>query len=305
MIVSRGLPWSKFLHLISEEIAVFLLFDITVAVGYTLFGQTWLAVPEIPLSLAGTALTIFLGFKTNSAYDRWWEARTLWGSLINASRTLARRAIILPSAATGYEEAEQIGQFKHKLVYFQIAYVHALRSHLRNQDPLVELPQWLAKEDIDRLSNQQNVPAAILLEMGKLAQNAYQQGWIDSYRFIAIEDTLNDLTNVQGGCERIKNTPLPRQYDYFPRLFVHVYCILLPIGLVQSLHLFTPVISTLIAFMFIALDSIGRRIATPFENTIHDTPMTALARSIEINLKQSLGEEKVPPALQPVEGFLF
>jgi putative membrane protein len=111
--------------------------------------------------------------------------------------------------------------------------------------------------------------------------------------------------NAQGGAERIKNTPLPKQYDYYPQLFVTMYCILLPLGMVASLKLLTPIGSTLVGFMFLALDQIGRDLEAPFENDEHDVPITAISRTIEINLKQLLGERELPEPVKPVYGVLW
>jgi putative membrane protein len=119
-----------------------------------------------------------------------------------------------------------------------------------------------------------------------------------------MDETLTELTNIQGGCERIKTTPLPKQYDYFPRVLVLFFCLLLPFGMVEGLRLLTPIASTSLSFIFITLDRIGRDIETPFENTVHDTPMTTLSRTIEINLRQLMGENH-PDEVHPVSGFLY
>jgi ion channel-forming bestrophin family protein len=140
--------------------------------------------------------------------------------------------------------------------------------------------------------------------MGKGLETAFERKWLDSFRWTAMDKTLTDLTDIQGGCERIKNTPLPKQYDYFPRVLVTSFCIVLPFGLVEGLGLLTPIASTTLSFIFITLDRIGRDIETPFENTANDTPMTSLSRTIEINLRQLLGE-KHPKELHPVSGFVY
>ncbi|MFL6465889.1 MAG: bestrophin family protein [Bryobacteraceae bacterium] len=305
MIVRRKLPLSRILHFVANRIVLFFAIDVAIAVGYVLYGQKWLAIPNLPLSLAGAALTIFLGFRIKAAYDRWWEARILWGALVNWSRTLARRCQIFPSFATSAEEREQVEEFQGKMTYWQIAFVNALRCHLRKHDSLDELGQWLTPEAIEELRRYENVPMGIQLKMGHLLRNAFQQGWLDDYRFVSIEEALAEMTNVQGACERIKNTPFPRQFDYFPRLFTNVFCFMMPLGLVADLGILTPLASSLIAFMLLSLESFGSHLEDPFENTINDVPMSALSRSIEINLKQGLGERQVPEPLKPVEGFLF
>jgi putative membrane protein len=194
---------------------------------------------------------------------------------------------------------------KHEVVELQIAYVHALRCHLRRQNPFPELETRLPPATVAYLRSQRNVPIAILLLMGEAVRHYFDQGRLDSMRFTSIDRTLTDLCNVQGACERIKNTPLPRQYHYFPRLLVFVYSALLPLGLVEGLGMLTPAVSTLISFIFVSLDTIGKEIESPFENTVHDTPMSSLTRSIEINLLQNLGRENLPRDVRPVDGFVY
>ncbi len=116
---------------------------------------------------------------------------------------------------------------------------------------------------------------------------------------------LDELVNAQGGAERIKNTPMPKQYDYFPQLFVQIYCLVLPLALVMNMGWYTPLGSTMVGFIFLALDKIGRDLEDPFENTIYDVPLTSITRTIEVNLRQMLGETVLPPAEKPVRGVLW
>jgi putative membrane protein len=278
-----------------------LVLDVTVACLYVFADATILAVSSLPLGMVGAALSLFLAFRTKSAYDRWWEARTLWGGLVNTSRTFARQSLTLIRPT---QEPAPARDLQRQLVLLQIGYVHALRCHLRNQNPYPELRNRLDPGTISHLRTQKNVPVALLLHMGKLIESAFTRGWIDSYRWTALDKTLSDLTDIQGGCERIKNTPMPKQYDYFPRLLVMLFCVLLPFGLVEGLRLLTPIASASLSLIFITLDSIGREIETPFESTVHDTPMTALSRTIEIDLRLLLGE-KHPQELHPVSGFVY
>jgi putative membrane protein len=277
------------------------LYDLTISVLYTQAQITWLAQPMLPLAMMGAALSLFLAFRNNSAYDRWWEARMLWGALVNHSRTLARQALTLVDE----DKRGKAFDLRERLVQMQIAYAHTLRCHLRKQNPFPELRRLLGEETTRSLRDEKNVPAAMLLRMGEMARQLYDEGRLDSIRLASIDDTLTELCNVQGGCERIKGTPLPRQYEYGPRLMVRIYCLLLPLGLVSGLQLLTPIASTVLSFLFIVLEAIGREIENPFENTAHDTPMSGLSRTIEINLRQHLGERKLPVEVRPVEGFMY
>ena len=119
------------------------------------------------------------------------------------------------------------------------------------------------------------------------------------------DGTLAALGNMQGGAERIKNTPLPRQYTIFPKVFVQLFCVLLPLAQVTDLGIATPLGSTLVGFLFLALDRVGADLENPFENDIYDVPLTSITRTIEINLRQALGLKNVPAPLEPVDGVLW
>ncbi len=284
----------------SRRLGVLLVFDVTIAYLYSFAGATWLSLPALPLSMIGGALSVFLAFRNNSAYDRWWEARALWGSLVNTARTFSRQVLTLVD-----EDPVDTDTPRRSLVELQIAYVHALRCHLRKQNPFPEFERTLPADVVHYLRQQKNVPAGMLLLKAQLLRRLYDEGRLDSIRITQIDKSLSDLCNVQGACERIKNTPLPRQYDYLPRVLIGVYCVLLPFGLVEGMKMLTPIASTLVSFIFIALDTVGRDVEDPFENTVHDTPMSTLTRNIEINLRQNLGEQKVPAEVRPVDGFSY
>jgi len=300
MIVHDSLPWLRVWPKVFKRLCGLFLYDFSIAALYVFGGLHFLAMSGLPLTILGSAIGVFLAFRTSSAYDRWWEARTLWGGLVNYSRTLARQSLTLISP-----ESHEARQTQHSLVMMQIAFVCALRCHLRGQNPYPELGGILPEETLESVRRYNNVPAAILLKMGHETRTAFEEGWIDSIRLSALDETLTQLTNVQGACERIKNTPLPRQYDYFPRLLVTFFCLLLPLGFLEEFGIATPVASTFVSFAFIVLDSIGRDIETPFANTVHDTPMTTLSRNIEIDLRQHLDQRDIPAEIQSVGGLMY
>jgi putative membrane protein len=199
----------------------------------------------------------------------------------------------------------ELGKTRRKLVMLQIAYIHALRNHLRGDSPWRELTGLISEQEMERLRIQNNPPLAIQLTMASIVADCYRQGWIDNVRWVSLDRTLSVLMDCQGASERIKNTPMPRMYDFFIRLFINIYCVLLPLGMVASLGLWTPVGSTLVGMIFLALDQIGRDLEQPFENLPHDVSLAAIGRTIEINLKQMLGDKDVPEPLTPVNGILW
>jgi ion channel-forming bestrophin family protein len=281
--------------------------DLMIVVCYRILHATWVGSNHVPLGSFGTIIGIIVGFRNASAYARWWEARTLWGAIVNRSRTLARQVLTTMSperAATSAEQAE-IAALQKELVLYQVAYVHALRQQLRGLDPVPVVAQLVPDEDPLELAREKNLALALQRRMSAMLVAARRRGWLDEWQWQAIDQSMASLMDSQGGAERIKNTPMPQQFDFFPRLFVQIYCLVLPVGMVLDLGWYTPLGSTLVGFMFLALEKIGRDLEDPFENRVHDIPMTSITRTIEINLRQMLGQPDLPPAEQPIDGILW
>jgi len=304
MIVPRSRQLTMMLTYVGSPLLILVLYDLAVVVAYKVMHWNWVALPHIPLSLFGSAIGIIVAFRNQSSYARWWEARTLWGALVNNSRSWGRQVTTVMMPLNDAEAAE-LKVAQRRLVYHQIAYVHALRQHLRGLEPWEELMPLLSERELSELRDERNVPLAIQQQMGSLLRHCQSRGWIDIAHWLAMDGNLDDLVDAQGGAERIKNTPMPKQYDYFPQLFVQMYCIMLPLGLVSTMGWYTPLGSTLVGFIFLALDKIGRDLDDPFENTIYDVPLTSITTTIEVNLRQLLGETALPKAETPVHGVLW
>ena len=309
MIVPKSPQVRRMLQYVGLPLLSLACFDLVVVLAYKALRWEWVALPHIPLALYGSAIGIILAFRNNSAYARWWEARTLWGSVVNNSRSWTRQVLTGMRARTAGEAAE-LKEIQRRMVYLQITYVHALRYHLREVKPWSELTPMLeaagmSGPELQALSAQKNVPLAIQQGMGAMLDDCLERGWMDPMQWRAMDESLNDLADAQGGTERIKNTPMPKQYDYFPQLFVQIFCVLLPLALVTSMGWFTPLGSTLVGFIFLALDKIGRDLEDPFDNTIYDVPLTSITRGIEIGLRQLLGETELPEPEKAVAGVLW
>ncbi len=307
MIVPKGWQFWRMLAYLGWPLLLLAIWDVAIVLAYNVLHWEWVGSKEIPLALYGSAIGIIVGFRNNSAYARWWEARQLWGQIVNNSRSVARQVCSTITPARREESTEQrlLQECQQTLVYHQIAFAHALRQHLRGLSPWEALEPFLSPEDLERLRGEKNVPLAIQQAMGVRLREAKDKGWIDALEWQAIDQNINDLTDAQGGAERIKNTPLPKQYDYYPMLFVRIYCVLLPVGAVEQLGWLTPLGSTIVGFMILALDKIGRDLEDPFDNSIYDVPMTAIATTIEINLRQLLGEKELPSPVTVVKGVLW
>ncbi len=304
MIVPKAPNLKRMVGYVGLPVLLLLSWDVLIVVAFELLHWQWVGSKSIPLALYGSAIGIVVGFRNNSAYGRWWEARGLWGAIVNNSRSLARQ-ICTTMRAHKPEETKVVEAAQREIVYLQIAFTHALRQQLRGLDPLVDLAPLLPAGMLNTLSNENNVSLTLQRHIGTLLREARRQGWIETLEWQTMDRSLDDLMDAQGGCERIKNTPMPKQYDFFPMLFVQIYCLLLPIGMVESLGWFTPIGSTLVGFMFVALDKIGRDLEDPFDNSIYDVPMTAITRTIEINLRQLLGERELPAPEPPIHGVLW
>lgn len=307
MIVPKAPQLTRMIQYVGWPLLALVGWDLLIVLAYKVMHWEWVGSRHVPLALYGSAIGIIVGFRNNSAYQRWWEARTLWGAIVNNSRSLARQAMTTMHCdpARNGEDEPALEDLRRQIVHAQIAYVHALRQQLRGLDPLPEIDGLLDPAFHARLVGEKNVALTIQRAMGVMLRTAKRNGWIDSLEWQAMDRNLDDLADAQGGAERIKNTPMPKQYDFFPMLFVQIYCLLLPIGMVEQLGWFTPLGSTLVGFMFLALDKIGRDLEDPFDNKIYDIPLTAICKTIEINLRQLLGESTLPAPETPIRGVLW
>jgi putative membrane protein len=294
MIVQRGLKLPLLLAQLGPILLTLLLYDIVVTVAFTVGHVGWLGMDNLPLPLLGSAIALVVTLRNNLAYARWWEARTLWGAVVNESRNLVRGLVALLDDAT----------LRGILARHQLAYAKALRCHLLRLPPWAEIAGDLPEPAMSRLRKAANVPAAIQREIATRLGACRSEGVLDTVSVAALNATLGALANAQGGLERIKNTPLPRQYNQFPLVFTRIYCLLIPLGLVRDMGYVTPLGSTLIGFMFLALDRIGRDLEDPFEGKVHDVPMQAIVRTIEIDLLQMVGEADVAAAIPVEDGVL-
>ena len=262
------------------------------------------ALTTIPFSLVAVALGIFLGFRNNTSYDRFWEGRKLWGRLVNTTRTLARQVQVMVGPEPGAPAPENLTETQRELVYRVIGYVHAFRMHLRDEDDLDSLAEFLSEQERAALATELNRPIGILRELGQRFRELWQEGLIHPMHLPHLEQTLTDLTDIQGGCERIKSTPIPASYTVLIHRIVAVYVFALPFGIVDSIGILTPVVVMIIGYAFFGLDAVGEEIEEPFGKDVNDLPLSTLSRMIEINLRQTLGETEVPEVLKPVNGVL-
>lgn len=280
-------------------------FAVLVTIFWTKWGLSEWSISPLPFSLIGVALGIFLGFRNNTSYDRFWEGRKLWGRVVNLSRIWTRQVNTLlatPPNAQRLDTAE-LHALQREMVLRQIAYVHALRLHLRSATDYSELDAFIDERERKEIEKESNTPTALLHHTGELLTEAWQRGWIQEFHLPVVESTLSQLTEVQGGCERIKATPIPFGYTVLMHRLVAIYCITLPFGVEDTVGVLTPLVVALVSFAFYGLDSIGDEIEEPFGFDPNDLPLNGLSRMIEINLKERL-EDDLPEPHQPENGIL-
>lgn len=259
-----------------------------------------------PFTLMGLALAIFLGFRNSASYDRFWEGRKLWGGLTNASRNLARQACAYITAPDGSAQEEQLAveAIRRRLLYAVIAFGHSLRHQLRDADPWPDIARLLPEQQVTGLRRLQNPAAGILQAMGQDIATCLRLGWLTPQLAQEMDRNIEQLVVVLGGCERLKYTPLPFSYSVLLHRTVYIYCYLLPFGLIDSIGMLTPLVVGVVAYTFFGLDAIGDEIEEPFGLTSNDLPLTALSYSVEISLRELLGETELPAQPQPVDFFL-
>lgn len=255
--------------------------------------------PELPIaafSLIGLALSIFLGFRNNVCYDRWWEARKEWGTLIVQLRNLARESYILADH-----------QRVH-LLHLGIAFAHSLNAALRDIPPTehhARLSPLLSAAELGQLTRHPNPPDFILLQMQQILMLALRQGTLSELCYQQLSGRIAIMSATQTACERIRKTPAPFAYSLLIHRTAHLYSLLLPIGLGGTLGLLTPVVVGLLAYTFFGLDALGSELEEPFGVLANDLPLDAMVRTIEIDLRTSLGESNIPAPLQPVNFVLL
>jgi putative membrane protein len=319
MLVSRNLKLKLILFYTWRNLLYYTLLAIIVFLIHDYYKIADISIPFNTIAALSTALAIFLGFKNNNAYDRWWEARKIWGLLVNYSRVWEREVRIL--IRNNQPENEAIFKaFQKKMVYRHIGFVNALRVYLRTpsgfnlkeselfeeKNQYFEIKAYLDKQEYVKFYHKKNPPNYLINQQGDDLKIAYENGWISEFHLIRLEETLIEFNNIQGMCERIKNTPFIRQYSYFSRVFVFIHASLIPFAFVGDLHLAMIPISIAISFVFLALDLIGERTEDPFENRLEDIPLSALCITIETDLKESLDDTNLPTKIPPnADGVLM
>lgn len=296
-------PVMQIIGIVRWNYLTILYFAICAVAAYVIciqYNHTAFKLPAVPVSILGGALAIFLGFRNSSAYDRWWEARKIWGAVVNDSRSLGLETITYPIAKIEEDEKE-IKAWKTRVLHRHIAWLYALKGHLRKQP--ADLSKYLSEEEIESVSSKNNIPAQLIILQGNDMQKAFKKGWIDEFRFTAISGTLKKFYDDQGKAERIKNTVFPFYYNYFTLFFLWLFTLGLPFAMAEIMPNWGLIpVSILISFAFFILNKSGIITENPFRDSAADTPISTITRGIEIDLLQMLDSNDVPEGMPVVKG---
>lgn len=294
-----------------------------------IFFKLDLTLPWQPMSLIGIAVAFYLGFKNNSSYDRTWEARKIWGGIVNNSRSFA-------AAVVAFVQGEEEDAVKKELIYRHIAWLTALRHQLRLKrdwehtdervkglySPTIcedffnrldsELFQYLPEEEVTSYKPKANMATQILGTQSKRLQELKDGGYFEDFRHMEFHHFIVSFYEDQGKSERIKNFPFPRQYASTALWVTLVFCILLPFGMLDIFgdhkglfYWLCPLFSGLVTWVFFLMEKIGDYSENPFEGTYNDVPITSIAKGIEIDMREMINDENIPKPIKPINGFLM
>ncbi|TKC12500.1 hypothetical protein FA048_02460 [Pedobacter polaris] len=240
-------------------------------------------------TVLGTAIAFFIGFNNNQAYDRWWEARKIWGAIVNDSRSLARNLI-------NFVEDEETAK---RMVCRHISFIYALKANLRNTVDEI-YTKYLTEFDKLEVGKHSNKHNAILNIQAMELQKLYKENKIDGFKFMEINEMLVKLTDSMGGCERIKNTIFPTTYSYLTKVFIWLFVVTFTLVISQDMGYWSIFMGWLIGFVFVSTQINGMRLVNPFNINASGLPLNNIARTIEINLLQMLNEEDIPEPVRPI-----
>ena len=264
-----------------------------------IFPNSFSSYSVAPFTLLGIALSLFLGFRNNASYQRWWEARGLWGQLVYDSRSLCRQAL------SYIDEDNPVGRdTQRRLIHLSIAFSHAVRHRLRETSPWEDIERFVEPKHHSKMHQAKNIPDHLMQLMGKELGYCRKQHLLSEQMVQNMDERLNSMTVVLAACERIYNTPLPFAYTLLVHRTTYLYCFMLPFSLVSSLGWVTPLICGVIAYTFFGLDALSEELEEPFGLAANQLALTALSRTIEINLLEALGETDLPPDIVPIKGYL-
>jgi putative membrane protein len=288
MLLKENIPATYVFGKIKKELIMVAIYSSAIYFVHQYYNFKEVSIPLTVPTILGTIISLLLAFRSNQAYDRWWEARILWGTIVNDCRTYTRQ--ILTFVDSSYDGDEKWA-LKERIVKRQIAWCYSLSRHLRKQNAKQNLDAYLNEDDLNTIKNRENVPVALNELQGHDLRTLYKLGWVNEYQQVAMDETLTRFINSMGGCERIKNTVFPATYSVYIHWLVLFFVLLLPFSLIEFFGILQVPLVIAISSAFFLIEKMAIHLQDPFENMPTDTPTTAISRKIEQDLKQMLKDE--------------
>ena len=345
MYVNKNFDFKSIMRFSGGHLLWIFAWALFVTVIFFFFHLEWLVIPWLPLSVIGTAVAFYIGFKNNQAYDRLWEARKIWGAIVNSSRMWGAnvKAFVGNQFTDENLEESELKEIHQRLLYRHIGFLYTLRSQLLIPTPWEHISQgghvgrttekrmkkwgiglmndgvtekelrcFLPPDEIDRLINYKNTATQIIDQQSQELKLLREKNLIDDFRHMELQNLLNDFYTHQGKAERIKKFPLPRQYGSMSAIFVGIFIFLLPLGMVSEFHKLghfaiwlSIPFTVIVGWVYLMMELIGDYSENPFEGLGNDIPMLSLCRIIEIDLREMLGETDLPPSIEAKNGVLM
>ena len=279
--------WYSILRNNRKNLTFFVIWSVTIYYLEHILLWDWVSLPMTPVALLGGGLAIFLGFRNNSAYDRWWEARKIWGGMVNVSRTFGVNVL-------SFLKGKEVDNEVTILIKRHLAFTYALKNQLREKQPLEDSISFLLPEEFAIHEGKANKATSILTTQGQHISDLKLRGKIDSFEHQMLMKNLEVMFDYQGMSERIKKTVFPYFYKYFTRTFLWLFLLILPASLVHEMSWHSIPLAVSISFVYSILDRIGDVTENPLDGRSSGTPLNGICRTIEIDLLEQLGNEKVP-----------
>jgi putative membrane protein len=288
MLLKSKIPFHYVFGKIKYEMISILAYSLVVWELYVHVHSTRISIPLSVSAILGTVLSLLLGFRSNQAYDRWWEARHIWGAIVNDSRSLARQVLVFMQTEYNNENMEEL---KQRIVKRQIAWSFSLGQMLRGQSAIEGMEKYMNNDDMKALAGFSNVPAGILMLHARDLQEALNNEYINRFQQVEIDRTISRLCDSQGKCERIKHTVFPSTYSLYIHFSLILFILLLPFGFMDIFGAMAIPVVTAISSCFILIEKMAIQLQDPFENKPTDTPVTNIAGNLEKDLRQMLRNE--------------
>ncbi len=331
----KAYKFSEFLLWTRRNIYKTLIISIIPVVLYQIAGLKWLAIPWSVVALLGTATAFLVGFKNTQTYNRTWEARQIWGAIINSSRAFG----------TMSRDFLNNSEKSKELIYRHFAWLTALRYAMRDSRAWEttnkaynteykafydiperetsledELVKYISLDELKYLLTTKNKATQIMSLQSKTIKGLFKNKEIDSFQFVEMQKMVKDFYDQQGKSERIKNFPYPRQFATINSFFIKLFCIFLPFSMLREFDKLNENIdgfmkgnmvwlvipfSVLISWVYTSLEQVGESTENPFEGSANDVPISQISRNIEIDMREMLGETDLPPALQAKNNIIL